>query len=106
MTTYGADYSESRDGKRLGKQRERVRRTALGLGWFTLDEIQTLLTRRFPDGRFPEASVLRQLRYLRAQENGGYTLEKRYEGNGLYKYRLLPPPVLRPVQAALFEGAR
>jgi len=36
----------------------------------------------------PEASVSAQLRHLRKARFGGHTIEKSYEGGGLYLYRM------------------
>ena len=45
----------------------------------------------------PHASVSAQLRHLRKARFGSFVVEKRYAGNGLFEYRVLPPaPVDQP----------
>lgn len=95
----GSDYEPEHDWQRLTTQHERVRDCALLWPgqWFTMME----LAERTGE---PPGSVERQVRYLRADRFGGYTVEKRTRGNrdsGLYEYRVIPPKP--PVQSHLWD---
>jgi len=86
MTTHynGSDYQPELDFKRLETQHERVKRGAIVLGWFTMAELSAYTSA-------PPGSVERQVRYLRAERFGGYTVEKRRTGDperGLFEYRV------------------
>jgi hypothetical protein len=78
----GADYTPSRDDVRLTGQILRVWNVVSDGGWRTLRDIAQLTGD-------PEASVSAQLRHLRKPRFGGYTVEREYIVNGLYKYRLI-----------------
>ncbi len=77
----GSDYIPERDDVRLTGQLYRVFDVMRDGDWHTLNKI----ARETGD---PEASISAQLRHLRKSRFGGYTVEKRYEGSGLYSYRL------------------
>ena len=65
------------DGKRLGKQCEKIRDYMLKNSWKTLAEIEEVLG-------YPQASISAQLRHLRKERFGGYGVEKhrRLKENG------------------------
>lgn len=86
----GTDYVAERDAPRLRNQARRVFMAMRDREWRSYDEIQRRIEARF-DTRDPIQSIARQLRYLRQPEWGGYVVQRRYEGNGLYKYRVLEP---------------
>ena len=75
----GADYKHERDAVRLSGQILRVFEVIRHGGWFTLEDIAVL-------AQAPPASVSAQLRNLRKARFGGFRIERRYEGEGLYMY--------------------
>ena len=77
----GSDYQPMRDDMRLTGQLLRVFDVVKDGQWRGLDEIAK-------KAEAPEASVSAQLRHLRKDRFGAHTVEKKYEGNGLYKYRV------------------
>ena len=79
----GDDYRRRRDDRRLVAQLERVVRVMVDRQWHTLGSIEA----RTGD---PQASISAQLRHLRKPRFGAHTVERRYVGNGLYEYRLIP----------------
>jgi hypothetical protein len=85
MTFDGATFSEERDGERLSKLFERVRALMLDGQWRTLGEIAEVV-------EAPEASISARLRDLRKADFGGYKVERAYVANGLWRYRVVPPP--------------
>jgi len=78
----GSDYVPVRDNPRLTNQIEKVFDLMKDATWRTLAEISY-------NTDAPEASVSAQLRHLRKDRFGGHTVEKRYDGGGLYSYALL-----------------
>lgn len=78
----GPDYVHERDAPRLTKQIERVKELMKDGRWRSLPQIAKATND-------PEASISAQLRHLRKKRFGGHTIEKRYQGNGLFEYRLL-----------------
>lgn len=78
----GHDYVSARDKARLSHQLERVFELMRDGQWRTLDGI----CQATGD---PPASISAQLRHLRKARFGGYTVEKRHVGSGLYEYRVL-----------------
>jgi hypothetical protein len=82
----GADYDRTRDDVRLTGQILRVWECVCDGRWRTLKEIAQ-------ETGDPEASISAQLRHLRKPRFGGYTVEREYINNGLYKYRLLPKEI-------------
>jgi DNA-binding CsgD family transcriptional regulator len=82
----GADYNRARDDARLTGQILRVWNCVSDGGWRTLKQIAQ-------ETGDPEASVSAQLRHLRKPRFGGYTVEREYIDNGLYKYRLIPKEI-------------
>lgn len=78
----GSDYVESRDQERLTKQHARVYDLMKDGVFRTLPQISDLLNA-------PPASVSAQLRHLRKPAFGSHTVNKKYEGNGLFSYQLI-----------------
>mgnify|MGYP003344064058 FL=1 len=83
MRFNGADYDHDRDSVRLTGQLLRIWNVVVDGQWRTLKDI----AQRTGD---PEASISAQLRHLRKPRFGGYTVEREYLYNGLYRYRVLP----------------
>jgi len=79
----GADYIPQRDDKRLLGQIDRIRNLMADGQWRTFEEIAAVTGD-------PTPSISAQLRHLREPKHGGYTVEKCYCGEGLYRYRLDP----------------
>lgn len=77
----GATYDEERDGDRLRKQLGRVRRLMSDGNWRTLDQIAA-------HTGDPPASVSARLRDFRKGKFGGHTVHRRYDGAGLWSYRV------------------
>jgi hypothetical protein len=78
----GSDYVEGRDQDRLSKQHVKVFNLMKDGVFRTLPQISDLL-------REPPASVSAQLRHLRKPAFGSHTVNKKYEGNGLFSYQLI-----------------
>ena len=78
----GADYVKERDYQRLAKNHYRLKELMKDCVYRTLKEISYFT-------EIPEASVSAGLRDFRKEKFGGHTLNKRYEGNGLYSYQLI-----------------
>lgn len=72
---------EPDDQRRLASQQLRIVAFMADHQWHTLKEIAA-------GTRSPEASASAQLRHLRKPKFGGYTIERRHQGHGLYQYRL------------------
>ena len=79
----GADYVPERDNARLAGQLLRVYELMADQQWRTLAGI----ARSTGD---PESSISAQLRHLRKPRFGGHTVNRRYVGDGLYQYQLVP----------------
>ena len=97
-TTFGPAFDEQKDGKRVADQMARIRNLMVDATWRTLSEIESLLG-------YPQASVSAQLRHLRKERFGGYTVNKRRRVNvlGTWEYQVLPPPPPeQPGQKELF----
>ncbi len=81
----GSDYDPAMDDARLTKQMGRVYACMIDGQWRTLAEIAAV-------PHDPEASVSAQLRHLRKERFGSYTVNKRPRGqreSGLFEYQLL-----------------
>jgi len=81
----GSDYIPSLDQKRLTGQLKRIYNVMIDGEYRSLREIATL-------AEAPEASVSANLRNLRKEQFGSYTVNKRRRGepkNGLFEYQLL-----------------
>jgi len=77
----GADYHHDRDSARLTGQILRIYDLIKDAAWRTLPELSDATGD-------PPASISAQLRNLRKKRFGSHTVERRYEGEGLYSYRL------------------
>tara|TARA_R100000458_G_scaffold48091_1_gene47022 strand:+ start:278 stop:634 length:357 start_codon:yes stop_codon:yes gene_type:complete len=87
----GSNYKPEHDKRRLTGQILRIFDTIKDGCWRTLEEIQkhNFLNSHRND---PQASISAQLRNLRKERFGGFTIEKRYRGDrsfGLWEYRLV-----------------
>ena len=82
MRFNGSDYNHQRDTQRLSNQYQRVFTLMQDGGWRSLRSISDTTGD-------PESSVSAQLRHMRKERFGSHTVEKKYEGDGLYLYRVL-----------------
>lgn len=83
---FGPAYDKRIDGTRLQTQCDCIREWMLRHGWTTLQEIKQALG-------YPESSISAQLRHLRKEEFGSFTVEKRRrDGEGTWEYRVSLPP--------------
>lgn len=82
----GSDYVPERDDARLLTQLDEIRDLMLDGQWRSLNEIESITGH-------PPASISAQLRHLRKERFGSYTVEKTYKGNGLYLYRVTKQPL-------------
>tara|TARA_R110000744_G_scaffold252463_1_gene368255 strand:+ start:701 stop:1036 length:336 start_codon:yes stop_codon:yes gene_type:complete len=78
----GVTYQHERDFERLKNQSERILNFISDGEWTTLREIAAATGA-------PEASISAKLRDLRKAKYGGHTVDRRYEGNGVYQYRFI-----------------
>lgn len=83
----GITYDRKRDLSRLNAQAARVYNVMKSGEWLTLYDIRKTIcvNTGFKD---PEASISARLRDLRKPSMGGFTVERRFVGKGLWKYRL------------------
>jgi len=79
----GKTFNEARDGERLGKQLETVKKTMLDGQWHTLQELSEI-------ARASVAAVSARVRDLRKAKFGGYNVERLYVRKGLWMYRIAP----------------
>lgn len=77
----GATYEPKRDKVRLNRQLDKVRELMRGGYWSTLEYLAEKTG-------FPEASISARIRDLRKPRFGGYTVERKSLGNGLFAYRI------------------
>lgn len=83
----GPDYDPDLDHERLTGQIKRIKDLMLDGEWRTLQEIAK-------ETGDPESSISAQLRHLRKDRFGGWTVEKQRRGDpseGLFEYRVLEP---------------
>lgn len=80
----GETFVESRDRDRLHRQIDAVRELMKDSEWRALETIAALVGA-------PEASVSARLRDLRRARHGGYEVQRKYLGNGLFTYRVAVP---------------
>ena len=80
----GKTYDHDRDRKRLEGLLGRVRAILADGQWHTLPELSKAACGS-------EASVSARIRDLRKPEFGGFTVDKEFIGNGLWRYRLVLP---------------
>ena len=78
----GPDYVPERDCKRLTSQLHRVKNAMLSGEWKTLSQLEAEIGS-------PQSSISARLRDLRKERFGGYIVERKYESNGLFCYRIL-----------------
>ena len=78
----GSDYDTQRDQKRLTGQILRVFNLMKDGKYRTLREISNIT-------KDPEASISAQLRHLRKERFGGYTVDKENVVGGLFIYKLI-----------------
>lgn len=90
----GAGYDPVRDNARLTNQLERVFDVMRDGRFRSLDRIAH-------EANAPAASVSAQLRHLRKPRFGGHTVNKSYQGDGLYLYQLVVRKDREPEQGAL-----
>jgi len=85
----GADYSEARDKKRLGRQAVKIFNYMHNNGWQSLNAIAKATGE-------PSPSISAQLRAFRnpkfQPDDAIYEVDKRYVSNGLYEYKLIVVP--------------
>lgn len=77
----GETFEKERDGERLTRQLDRVEKIMLDRQWHTLKQMAK-------DAGGSEASISARLRDLRKTKFGGYTIEREYISNGVFKYRI------------------
>ncbi len=80
----GPEYKTAADHERLSTQLGRVKACMLDGQWRTLSEIERIT-------KDPASSISAQLRHLRKERFGSYTVERRPRGNrdaGLFEYRV------------------
>ena len=75
----GSDYQPDRDHERLSAQHTRIRDLMIDGKGRTLKQIAK-------ETGAPEASVSAQLRHLRKERYGGFTVGKVHLGRGKYSY--------------------
>ena len=79
----GATFDRERDGERLGRQMEAVKRLMLDGQWRTLADIAD-----YAQGS--EAACSARLRDLRKIRYGCFVVHRRYKANGVWEYRVEP----------------
>lgn len=95
MVFPGEAFDIQIDGPRLTAQYERIRDFFQDHQWHTLHEAARLLG-------YPHGSVGSQVRNLRMERYGGFTIIRRRteDESGLWEYRMLPPTEIEQQQAA------
>jgi hypothetical protein len=83
IQTDGDTYEPDRDATRLQGQRKAIFALMSDGLWRTLPLIASITGH-------PEASVSARLRDFRKAKYGSNTVERRYVGDGLWAYRLIP----------------
>lgn len=83
----GITYDRKRDLSRLNAQAARVYAVMQSGEWLSLYDIRKTIcvNTGFKD---PEASISARIRDFRKKEFGGFTVERRFVGARLWKYRL------------------
>lgn len=81
----GETYEPDRDGERLLKQFQQVRRIMLDGQWHYNAELAAA-------AKGSESGVAARVRDLRKKKFGGYVVQRQYVSKGLWKYRLILPP--------------
>lgn len=93
----GDTYEAKRDKARLNRQALAVYDLMRDQRWRTLQEISDMTGE-------PIASVSARLRDLRKERFGAYQVDREYVSDGLWRYRVLPPTAIEPVQLELLEA--
>ena len=78
----GSDYVQERDNYRLGTQLAKIYNLMKDGQFRTLSQIEQVTGE-------PQASISAQLRHLRKPRFGGHSVNKKHQGQGLYKYQLI-----------------
>ena len=78
----GETFRQDRDGQRLFRQLEAVKALMADGAWRSFDEIATALD-------IPQASASARVRDLRKVKFGAWTVERRYDGDGLWRFRVV-----------------
>ncbi|MBL0320297.1 MAG: hypothetical protein IPP74_13555 [Alphaproteobacteria bacterium] len=87
----GNTYEKENDYKRLLSQLDEIREIMIDGEWRTLSQLRELTG-------FPESSISAQLRNLRKQKMGSYTVNRKVVGdrkNGLYSYQIIKPTTIK-----------
>lgn len=87
----GTTYDHDRDHDRLTSELATVRDRMLASAWLTLAQISAATG-------YPEASISARLRDLRKPKFGGFDVQRRHLGNGVWAYHVSRPSA--PDQAA------
>lgn len=98
---YGSDYVHEHDHARLTGQLLRVYEVMRDGQWRTLDEIRAIT------GDL-DASISKQLRHLRMEKFGAFTVDKRVRGDrsrGIWEYRVGDKGTHEPKRHPLLERA-
>ena len=82
LTFNGSDYNHERDSERLTSQYQKIFQLMQDGIFRTLIEIER-------DTKCPAPSISAQLRHMRKKRFGSHTINKKYLGEGLYKYQLV-----------------
>ena len=77
----GETFRQDRDGQRLFRQLEAVKALMADGRWRSYTEIAQALD-------IPQASASARVRDLRKVKFGAYLVEKRYDGDGLWRFRV------------------
>lgn len=88
MSEFGGTTVTENDTERLTTQLDAVKQVMADGAWRNLEriaEVVFLLTGK----KATEASVSARLRDLRKDKFGGYTVERKSAGNGLFLYRVV-----------------
>ena len=92
----GDDYVHERDFNRLMPKLQKVKQYMEENDWVTLSELSNATGA-------PEASASAALRDLRKKKFGFRTVSRRYQGNGLYAYKLEPADYKEPVEPEIAD---
>lgn len=76
------------DHVRLGAQIKRVLAVLQEGGWWSVPEIKTRIWSKYGI-EDPETSISAQIRNLKKERHGEHTVERRSEGRGFYRFRLV-----------------
>jgi hypothetical protein len=74
-------WDEDRDGSRIARQRARIWKQMFSGNWKTIYELSVATGD-------PHQSVSARLRDLRKTKYGAHTVDRRYQAEGVWEYRL------------------